>query len=355
MSSEVSEEGDFLSQVGKAIQDSDMRDAVWRLTQQLREAKDRTKDLVAATIQASRDATLALGPVSPVPMPVFPTLSDTYHEAALWDTGDWQFSKTTPTYDSAVAASRVRAFVLEAQKITAYRRATVNINEGVVVFGGDMIEGLFNFPGQAFEVDATLFEQFVKVSRLIVEVVQAALATFAVVHVVAEWGNHGRVGSKRDNVPRGDNFDRMCYHLAKELLSHEIAAGRLLWPESEEDVQRLEVGNYRALVIHGDEVGRGGFASPSTLIRHADRWKSGAYRYHGEPWDFRDVYVHHFHVHAEYPMANGEGAVYQTGSTESDNRYARDGMAAAAIPSQRLHFIDPEKGIVTAQHKIALS
>jgi hypothetical protein len=33
------------------------------------------------------------------------------------------------------------------------------------------------------------------------------------------------------------------------------------WQDCPEDIQRVEVGNYRALVIHGDEIGRGGFAS----------------------------------------------------------------------------------------------
>jgi hypothetical protein len=53
-------------------------------------------------------------------------------------------------------------------------------------------------------------------------------------------------------------------------------------------------------------------------------------------------------------MANGLGSIYQTGSTESDNRYARDLLAASAIPSQRLHFIDPVKGRVTAEYKVWL-
>ena len=53
-------------------------------------------------------------------------------------------------------------------------------------------------------------------------------------------------------------------------------------------------------------------------------------------------------------MANGEGSIFQTGSTESDNRYARDTMASSAIPSQRVHFVDPNKGRVTAQHKVIL-
>lgn len=344
----------FTYEVGSLANEEALREALYRTQEQLAKAKRTTDAMVEATLLGAKDAMLALGPIKALPKPTTRTKKKGYSEVALWDTGDWQGSKVTPTYDQVVARRRIDDFVEEAQTITAYRRFTADVDECVILFGGDMIEGLFNFPSQAFEIDASLFGQYVWVSRKIVDVVRSALVTYKTVRVIAEWGNHGRIGSKRDNVPRSDNVDRMAYHLAKEILNSEIVAGRLIWPESEEDIQRLEVGNYRALVLHGDEIGRGGFASPGTLINYANRLKSGAYRVSGEFWDFRDVYIHHYHTHAEYPMANGEGAVYQTGSTESDNRYARDTMAASAIPSQRIHFIDPKKGKVNSQHKILL-
>jgi hypothetical protein len=234
----------------------------------------------------------------------------------------------------------------KAVSITATQRADHPVKNCVIAFGGDMVEGLFNFPSQAFEIDSTLFEQYVNVSRLCVDVVRVALANYEQVTVVAEWGNHGRIGSKRDNVPRSDNFDRMCYELARQLLAGEK---RLTWGPSPDDVQRIEIGNYRAVLLHGDEVGRNGFASPGAIVQHMNRWRSGAY-----PWEFRDVYIGHYHTHAEWSMANGIGAVYQTGSTESDNRYANIMLAASATPSQRLHFIDPVKGRVTASYKVWL-
>ena len=71
-------------------------------------------------------------------------------------------------------------------------------------------------------------------------------------------------------------------------------------------------------------------------------------------WDFKDIYLGHYHKVAQENMSDGEGAVYWTGSTESGNRYARDSMAASGTPSQRLHFIDPEKGRVSAQYIVWL-
>lgn len=321
-----------------------LRKSLHRVQQQLVQAKDRTEQLVEVTQQAALDAMVALGGIKDVKPPTKDRRRG--GEVALWHMTDWQGAKTTASYNSEVMRSRVLQFAERAVAITGIQRADHPVEECVIAFGGDMVEGLFNFPTQAFEIDSTIFEQYVTVSRLIVDVIRYALEHYQKVTVVAEWGNHGRIGSKRDAVPRSDNFDRMCYELARQLLAGEK---RLTFDGSPEDIQRIEIGNYKALLIHGDEVGRNGFASPSTIVQHVNRWRSGAY-----PWDFRDVYIGHYHTHAEWAMANGQGSVYQTGSTESDNRYAGVMLAASATPSQRLHFIDPDKGRVTATYKVWL-
>lgn len=324
-----------------------LRAALRRAQKQVIVAKDRMEQLVEVTHQAAYDAMLAMGPVPPVPAAVKDRRRSNNDEVALWIMTDWQGSKVTPTYNTEVMRQRVMLFAEKAVSITEIQRVHHPVRKCVIGFGGDMVEGLWNYAAQSWEIDSTLFEQYVNVSRLIVDVVRYALANYETVEVVAEWGNHGRIGSKRDNVVRPDNVDRMCYELARQLLEGET---RLTFHPSPEDVQRIEIGNYRALLLHGDEIGRNGFASPMAIVQHMNRWRSGAYK-----WDFRDVYIGHYHTHAEWPMANGEGAVYQTGSTESDNRYANIMLAAAAIPSQRLHFIDPVKGRVTATYKVWLS
>jgi hypothetical protein len=323
----------------------ELRQAMMRLQKQLKQSKERNEDLVFTTKQAAYDAMLTMGKIPAVPE-VTVDKRKGKAEVALWHMTDWQGAKRTTSYNSEIMRQRVLDFAEKAVRITDIQRADHPVKEVTIAFGGDMVEGLFNFPSQAFEIDSTLFEQYVNVSRLIVDVVRYALANYEKVTVVPEWGNHGRIGSKRDNVPRSDNFDRMCYELARQLLAGEK---RLTWQECPEDIQRIEIGNYRALLIHGDEVGRNGFASPGAIVQHANKWRSGSY-----PWEFRDVYIGHYHTHAEWAMANGQGSVYQTGSTESDNRYAGVMLAASATPSQRLHFIDPIKGRVTAVYKIWL-
>lgn len=325
--------------------EEELRRALAHTQKQLAIAKARTDELVSATITACKEATLALGPIAPV-IPPEPDKRKRHEEVALWHLTDWQGSKVTTSYNSTVMQERVMRFCQKARDITDVQRADHPVRSCVIAFGGDMIEGLFNYPTQSWEVDSTLFQQYVNVARLIGDVVRFALSVYENVEVIAEWGNHGRIGSKRDSVPRSDNVDRMCYELARQLMESDK---RLVWKDCPDDIQRIEVGNYRAILIHGDEIGRNGFASPSTIVQHVNRWRSGAYK-----WKFRDCYLGHYHTHNEWTLANGEGSVYQTGSTESDNRYAGVMLAASAIPSQRLHFIDPVKGRVTASYKVWL-
>lgn len=322
-----------------------LRRSLVRAQKQLAEAKAKDEHMVQATLQGAMDAMIALGKVPAITAPPRDKRKGR-EEVALWVMTDWQGAKRTSSYNSQIMKQRVLDFADKAITITDIQRTHHPVRKCVIAFGGDMIEGMFNFANQVHEIDATLFEQFVTVSRLMVDLVRKALANYEEVEVIAEWGNHGRIGSKRDAVPRHDNADRMTYELARQILAPEK---RLKWEDCPEDIQRIEIGNYRALLLHGDEVGRNGFASPGAIVTHVAKWQSGSYQ-----WQFRDAYIGHYHTHAEWALPNGLGSVYQTGSTESDNRYAGIMLASSATPSQRLHFIDPDKGRVTAAYKVWL-
>jgi hypothetical protein len=322
-----------------------LRQALSRTQRQLAEAKDRNNQMVDATYRGAFDAVMSMKPILPIAPPKKDTRK-TKAEVALIHATDWQGSKVTTSYNSEIMRKRVMEFASKAVKITEIQRNDHPVKDCTVMFGGDMVEGLFNYPAQLWEIDASLFTQFTTVSFLMVDFVRYLLANFEKVNVVAEWGNHGRIGSKRDHVPKSDNVDRMCYEFARQMLKSEK---RLTWEDCPEDIQQVEIGNYRALLMHGDEVGRAGFASPSAWQAAGNRWKAGSYK-----WTFDDIYLGHYHRFAQEPMSDQTGNIFWTGSIESDNRYARDSMAVSGIPSQRLHFIDPLKGIVTAQYQVYL-
>jgi hypothetical protein len=325
-----------------------------RLQAQLQDAKDRKADLVAAVHRAAQDAFLSMGPIPPVPKPDLKG-GKGKPEVALWHLTDWQGGKRTLTYDSHVMQARVLHFVDVATQLTVKERSTHRVDDCVILLGGDLIEGLFNFPQQPFQVDQTIFGQYGAAGNLVVEVIRRALTLHRKVQVVAEWGNHGRIGDKRSAVTAADNFDRMILWHAQQILAlDKSTAGRLTWQVGPEHSQPIEIGNYRAVLIHGDEFGKTGNVSWKTLVSKVVQWKSGAYKVNGEHWPFQDAYVGHYHMHREEPTPDGVGAVYGTGSSESDNGYAHDSLAAGGMPTQRLHFIDPERGRVGPQYKIWL-
>lgn len=327
---------------------AELRKALVRTQTALKKAKVKEEAVVQAVYEAAHDATVALGgPKAPVRAPKVDKRLRSPH-VALWHMTDWQGSKVTPSYNTQVMRDRVRMFTDKALYFTQEQRKSRPVRHCEIAFGGDMIEGLWNYPTQAWEVELEPIEQVVQVAALIAEVVRTALANHETVKVTAEWGNHGRIGSKRDGVPKETNLDRMAYILARKELESEILAGRLEFDISTDDIQRLEIGNYRALVIHGDEIGRMGYASPTTIVNHANRWRSSY------PWDFLDIYVGHYHTPQELTLADGRGKVFFTGATESDNRYALVGMAATGVPSQRLHFVDPERGLVVQRVEVWL-
>ena len=294
--------GENLKEFEDLTEVAQLRAALGRTEAALRKAKVRSEALVEATLQGAKDAMLTLGPLSETPAPRFSLtgLPSKKEEVALWHLTDWQGSKVTTTYNTQVMKNRILKYCRKAQHLTGIQRSHHPVRKCVIYFGGDMGEGLFQFPQQPFEIDMTLFQQYATIARLEVEVIRYALATYEQVEVVSEWGNHGRIGSKRAAVPLSDNFDRMTYELARALIQDSPDAERVKWVDSADDIQHIEIGNYRALGIHGDEVGRNGFASRPTVVRRCNDWAAGAH-----DWKFRDVYVGHYHFHGEDPMSNG--------------------------------------------------
>jgi len=321
------------------------REANARLFKQLSESKQRGAKLIQAVYDASHDAAEATAAVV-APKPKADRRKNKTAEVALWHLTDWQNGKVTSTYDSAVCERRVKQYVSKAQQITEIMRADHPVRHGIVLLTGDMLEGACIFPGQEWEVDATLFEQVFATVALEEYVIKQALETYETVDVVCEWGNHGRIGKKSDNYKPSDNVDRIIYQIVKDRLRHEKRIKN--FQVSDDWYQHFSVGNYNAIAVHGDEIKSFGGQTPAYgIVRKANAWASGV----TEP--FRDMYIGHYHQNMTLNMANG-GSVYMAGSTESDNEYAREFVAGTSLPSQRLHFIDPEVGFVTYESRIWL-
>lgn len=337
-----------LGEAREADRVAELEKTVRSLNQRLLKAQQRTDDIVAGIIRAFTDALAAREPLPACPRPAADRRRGKA-EVALWHLTDWQTGKSTPSYSTEIAVQRVQDFCRKAVELTEIQRAHHPVRKAVLAFGGDMIENTNTFPGQMYEIDsprnAPITHQLTTVVDLIEWCVRQALENYDEVEVIGEPGNHGRVGRPGEH-NRFDNWDALAYLIASQRFTHDK---RVSFRSDHHWCQRIEIGNYNAMLIHGDEVKSFGGNTPAyALVRKGNAWASGA-----AGFDFRDIYVGHFHNHNEFSLAAG-GTVFMTGSTESDNAYAAEFVAASSTPSQRLHFVDPDKGRVTAQYRVYL-
>ena len=322
----------------------ELREALKRSLQNEAKLRRRTDDMVAAIYRAAKDAALA----SSRPKQVTKIKRDrrsTLGEIALIHTTDWQAGKRTTTFDLKILRSRIELFTEKVLYLTDIQRAHHPVREGVLMLGGDMVEGLTVFPGQSWEVEANLFEQLFEVTSIAETMIRRLASNFETFKVVCEFGNHGRIGRKGD-LPAADNIDRMAYRIVQD----KTKDLNIKWQASDNFYQLVQVGEaYRALLFHGDEVNSYGGGIPAYgIIKKVSAWASGVL---GET--FIDAYCGHFHSVMTLPLPNG-GRVFVTGSPESDNTYAKAFVAATSRPSQRLHFIDSKKPRITGEYIIWL-
>lgn len=322
---------------------AELRSANRTLQRQLSRSRARTEELRDAVYKAAKDAALIAGDPPKVAKPKADKRVKA--EVAILHCSDWQVGKETATYNSAVARERIQELTKRTIVLTEIQRTDHPVTDCHVLLGGDTVEGITVFPGQAYEVDSTLFEQVFNSVETIVEMVLGLLPHFEKVVVWEEPGNHGRIG-RRGDVPAGDNLDRMVYHIAHQRLEGQ---DRVEWHPSTSWHQIVEIGNYRALLVHGDEIkGFGGQTPAYGIIRKVNAWATGVVE------DFTDCYMGHFHTPMVLPLAHGRGRVFINPSTESDSVYAQEFCAATGTPGQRLNFVDPHKGRVTAEYVIWL-
>lgn len=322
----------------------ELEQACARLQRQLAQAKAKTADLVDAVYQAAHDAAIVNGRPAPVKPPAAQK-KKADAEVALVALTDWQLGKATSEYDTEVCVDRVRHVVDRVRRITRVQRADHPVRECVILLGGDMVEGGGGiFPGQAHEVDSTGFEQMMRAANLISEVVLSMLAEFDTVQVYAVPGNHGRLGRKGDE-SRDTNLDNIAYAISRDQLKDQP---RLTFHEHGHWYQHIQIGNYQALLVHGDQI-RGFSGTPAFAIaRKVTAWSSGAL-----PVTFHDCYLGHYHQNLVITLPNG-GQVRMTPSTESGSQYASEFMASRGRPGQRLVFVHPERGTTTGEYMIWL-
>jgi hypothetical protein len=309
-----------------------------RLQRQLATAKAKTADLVEAVYEAAHDAALVVGKPAPVPGP---RKSRKSGETALLHLTDTHVGATTPTFSTEIAGERIRETIRKTIALAEIQRADHPVDECVVMLGGDMIEQTGQFPNQSWAVDGSTFQMIFSASGFLQEGLLALLANFSKVRVYSVPGNHGRVGRGKGrqsiDYESETNWDSILYKILRDQMADQK---RLEWDESLDWYKIIEIGDYRALLHHGDTIRSFGGNTPSHgILRKHLSWIAGVLP------EFHDAYLGHFHIPMTLPLSNGTSRVFVTPSLVSDSAYAKEWVASQSIPAQRLHFVHPSRGI----------
>jgi hypothetical protein len=314
-----------------------------RVQRQLAASKAKTADLVQAVYQGARDASAISGEAKPVKPPKRKRLRDA--EVALLHLTDTHIGAVTSSYSTEVAERRIAETIEKTIRLTQIQRADHSVDECVVILGGDLIEQTGQFPHQAWAVDASTFEQLFDAARIIEASILRLLEEYQTVRVYLTPGNHGRVGRGKGrqslDYESDTNWDRIVGRIIGERLSGQP---RLEWVFPDSWYSIVEVGAYRALAHHGDTIRSFGGNTPAYgIVKKHQSWVTFM--------GFQDAYLGHFHTAMQLSMSNG-GRIFVTPSLVSDSSYAKEFVAATSLPAQRLHFVDPERGRVTAEYLV---
>lgn len=267
-------------------------------------------------------------------------------EIAILHLSDIQLGKITMSYNTAVADERVQRAMAKTVQITEMRRNNAVIRELHVYLGGDMVEGEDIFPHQAHLIDSPLFDQAcINGPTIFTKAILTALANFERVKVFCVYGNHGRNGSKHTRSHPKTNWDRVFYHTLRTILLGTAEHPR-------KGVERLEfyvpdefwavdrVFAWGNLLVHGHQI-TGGFAGFPWYGTAKKAW--GWIDAIEVPWD--NLYFGHFHTPAFATL--GGRVFYANGTTESDNDFAKEQLAACGVPAQRLQFMNEDHGVIS--------
>lgn len=254
---------------------------------------------------------------------------------------DWQVGKVTETYNSQIAARRVHQLTNQAADLLRKEKPKVLH----IILQGDMVEGEAIFAGQPFEIDDDLWTQAVKtVPQLITHVITKLSPLVPKIKVACVHGNHGRSGFKGGGHSRKTNWDLVSYNTAK-LMCQVAGVKNMAWDISETWFVKQKVAGNGIVCVHGDQISGGTPFNVGAIFKKAMGWKLLI-----EDWKF--LSVGHYHTHASGEL-NKDAYFFLSGSTETDNEFARERLAQGGLALQRMCFFN-RKGLMS-EHLLRLN
>lgn len=265
--------------------------------------------------------------------------------APIYDQQFGQFVRPSDTpgrkgnFSLEVFDERLKRYVEGLTGVISKRADGYGINELIIPFGGDQVEGDEIFPGQPWqlEIDPVMqvWELHGRMLAAITEIVRFAREDIGVEHIAiyGVTGNHGKVGGRKSGArPASYNWDLLFLKFLFASLQKQ--------PIDEFAIEPLGIFFYAAgheiQAVHGDEIrGWGGipFYGLTRFDGRSMRLHNRLYRY---------LIMGHHHQPADIP--NGAGRTIICPDWVGANNLSRD-MAAASRPAQKVLFLSEKWGM----------
>ena len=210
---------------------------------------------------------------------------------------------------------------------------------------GDIVEGYDIFKGQTRQIDREITEQAIGVKDLFCDFLQKALHLFDKIHVVAVPGNHGRIGTKGDNL----HYVSWDYIVYKWMESELKNYSNITWQISKSWWQIDSIYGYNFLMFHGDDI-KSWQGIPYYGIDRAAKNYHELLELLGLKYNYLEI--GHFHVPSELSGVTTEKFI--NGCWPGGSLYSMKGLVTANYPVQKLFAVHPTQG-VTYRYPIKLT
>lgn len=284
----------------------------------------------------------------PTPPPAFSTPSrapsHSPRREAVVHISDWQAGQRVSAvdtggneYDWSIMLSRMQRFLDGVVGSIANVGRAYEVTKVHLLYGGDMVEGLDIFAGQAYQLckdaGAQVIDGAAAWSAWEREL-RGALGNEVAVARYGVPGNHGVPGGRRSGaVTSTVNYEYLWYEL---LASKGAELGIESHPFQTAGRELLTVAGHRVLLTHGDEV-RGQMGIPFYGIR------TGWMKHTQEVGPFR--YWHFGHIHQTSLVTYGDGAALSNGDAVGANNMTGKLRNPTSTPQQTLAFYSDDRGL----------
>lgn len=210
---------------------------------------------------------------------------------------------------------------------------------------GDIVEGYDIFKGQTRQIDKEITEQAIGVKDLLCDFLQKALHLFDNIHVVAVPGNHGRIGTKGENL----HYVSWDYIVYKWMESELQNYNNITWQITKSWWQIDTIYGYNFLMFHGDDI-KSWQGIPYYGIDRAAKNYHELLALLGLKYNYLEI--GHFHVPSELSGVTTEKFI--NGCWPGGSLYSMKGLVTANYPVQKLFAVHPTQG-VTYRYPIKLT